>query len=124
MTLRLRLRLPAESFAPEISLDDFLRARIVVARVVAAEPVAGADKLLRLILDIGEARQRTVFAGIKAHYRCEDLVGRDILYLANLAPRKMRFGVSEGMALAAVGADGVLRLVSPDGEIAPGARLR
>ena len=114
----------AESFAPEISLDDFLRARIVVARVVAADPVAGADKLLRLILDIGEARQRTVFAGIKAHYRCEDLVGRDILYLANLAPRKMRFGVSEGMALAAVGADGVLRLVSPDGEIAPGARLR
>ena len=114
----------AESFAPEVSLDDFLRARIVVARVVAADPVAGADKLLRLILDIGEARQRTVFAGIKAHYRCEDLVGRDILYLANLAPRKMRFGVSEGMALAAVGADGVLRLVSPDGEIAPGARLR
>ena len=114
----------AESFAPEISIDDFLRARIVVARVVAADPVAGADKLLRLILDIGEARQRTVFAGIKAHYRCEDLVGRDILYLANLAPRKMRFGVSEGMALAAVGADGVLRLVSPDGEIAPGARLR
>ena len=92
--------------------------------MVAADPVAGADKLLRLILDIGEARQRTVFAGIKAHYRCEDLVGRDILYLANLAPRKMRFGVSEGMALAAVGADGVLRLVSPDGEIAPGARLR
>ena len=58
----------AESFAPEISLDDFLRARIVVARVVAADPVAGADKLLRLILDIGEARRRTVFAGIKAHY--------------------------------------------------------
>ena len=95
----------AESKKPEadgtIDIADFAKLDLRAARVEAAEEVEGADRLLRLTLDIGDGRPRNVFAGIRAHYSAADLIGRNVIFLANLKPRKMRFGVSEGMALAA-----------------------
>jgi methionyl-tRNA synthetase len=96
-----------------------------IARIVDAAEVAGADKLLQLTLDVGEGRQRTVFAGIKSAYRPEDLVGRLTAVVANLAPRKMKFGLSEGMVLAASGEEGPgIFLVSPDTGAKPGMRVK
>ena len=86
-----------------ISIDDFAKVDLRIARIVNAEHVDGADKLLKLTLDVGEGRHRTVFAGIKSAYEPEDLVGRLTPMVANLAPRKMKFGLSEGMVLAASG---------------------
>jgi methionyl-tRNA synthetase len=91
---------------------------------VAAEAVEGADKLLRLSLDIGEERPRNVFAGIRKAYDPAKLVGRSVVMVANLAPRKMRFGLSEGMVLAAGNADGALFVTSPDEGAEPGASVR
>src|SRR5450631_1283050 len=91
----------APGSAASITIEDFARVDLRIARIVAAEAVAGSDKLLRLTLDIGEERTRNVFSGIKAAYRPEDLVGRLTVMVANLAPRKMKFGISEGMVLAA-----------------------
>jgi methionyl-tRNA synthetase len=110
--------------AAHISIDDFGRVDLRIARIVAAEHVEGADKLLRLTLDIGEARPRTVFAGIKSAYRPEDLVGRLTPMVANLAPRKMKFGVSEGMVLAASGDGPGIFLLSPDSGAQPGMRVK
>ena len=93
---------PAET-AASISIDEFAKVDLRIARIVQAEQVDGADKLLKLTLDVGEGRLRTVFAGIKSAYRPEDLVGRLTPMVANLAPRKMKFGLSEGMVLAASG---------------------
>jgi methionyl-tRNA synthetase len=90
---------PVEDLAPAISMEDFARVDLRVATVLQAEAVDGADKLLRLRVDIGR-EQRTIFAGIQS-YRPEDLVGKQVIVVANLQPRKMRFGVSEGMLLAA-----------------------
>jgi methionyl-tRNA synthetase len=84
----------------EIEFDDFAKVDMRVALILNAESVEGADKLLRLTLDIG-SEQRNVFAGVKAAYKPEDLIGKLTVMVANLAPRKMRFGVSEGMVLAA-----------------------
>ncbi|HIG41146.1 MAG: methionine--tRNA ligase [bacterium] len=89
-----------ESLSAEIEFDDFARVDLRVALILNAESVAGADKLLKLTLDIG-GRQRSVFAGIKAAYTPEQLIGKHTVMVANLKPRKMRFGVSEGMVLAA-----------------------
>ena len=86
-----------------ISIDDFAKVDLRIARIVNAEHVDGADKLLKLTLDIGDGRQRTVFAGIKSAYDPAQLVGRLTPMVANLAPRKMKFGLSEGMVLAASG---------------------
>ena len=101
-----------------VDISDFAKLDIRVARVAAAEEVEGADRLLRLTLDIGDGRARNVFAGIRGHYRAADLAGRNVIFLANLKPRKMRFGVSEGMALAANTRDGdsagVILLDAPD----------
>ena len=83
-----------------ITFDDFMKVDLRIARIEKAEPVPGADKLLALSLDVGDSR-RQVFAGIKAAYEPDSLVGRHVIVVANLAPRKMRFGVSEGMVLAA-----------------------
>jgi methionyl-tRNA synthetase len=99
--------------AAEITVDDFARVDLRVARVVAADHVEGADKLLRLTLDLG-TEQRTVFAGIKSGYAPEQLVGRHVVVIANLKPRKMRFGVSQGMVLAASGDGPGVFLVGPD----------
>ncbi len=107
---------------PEIGIDEFRKIDLRVARVLAAEPVEGADKLIRLSLDLGDGR-RQVLAGIRTAYRPEDLVDRLVVVVANLAPRKMRFGVSEGMILAAGPGGEDIFLVSPDAGAAPGMRV-
>jgi methionyl-tRNA synthetase len=105
-----------------ISIDDFGRIDLRVARIVDAELVADADKLLKLTLDIG-IEQRTVFAGIRSVYTPKELVGRLTVMVANLAPRKMRFGESQGMVLAA-GDGSSIYLLSPDSGAAPGMRIK
>ena len=107
---------------PEIGIDDFTRVDLRVARIVGAELVEGADKLLRLRLDIGNGT-RTVFAGIRSAYSPEDLQGRLTVMVANLKPRKMRFGVSEGMVLAAGPGGKDLFLLEPDDGAQPGQRV-
>jgi len=107
-----------------ISIDDFLRVDLRAAKVLNAELVAGADKLLKLTLDLGELGTRSVFAGIRAAYEPESLVGRLIVVVANLEPRKMRFGVSEGMMLAAGPGGKEIFVLSPDSGAAPGMRIK
>ncbi|GGY06628.1 methionine--tRNA ligase [Massilia dura] len=94
-----------EPLAPEIKIDDFVKIDLRIARIVNCEHVEGSDKLLRLTLDAGEGRHRNVFSGIKSMYQPADLVGKLTVLVANLAPRKMKFGISEGMVLAASAAD-------------------
>ena len=108
--------------ADTIGIDDFAKVELRVAEVINAEAVDGADKLLRLTVDIG-GEQRTLFAGIKSAYAPEELVGRRIVVVANLAPRKMRFGVSEAMLLAAGDGDEVF-LLHPDQGARAGMRVR
>jgi methionyl-tRNA synthetase len=106
-----------------ISIDDFMKVDLRIARIEKAEPVEGADKLLALTLDVGDSR-RQVFAGIKAAYEPEVLVGRHVVVVANLAPRKMRFGVSEGMVLASGPGGADIFLLSPDEGATPGMRVK
>ena len=106
---------------PEIVIDDFTRVDLRVARIIKAQAVPEADKLLQLTLDLG-GEQRNVFAGIKSAYEPEQLSGRLTVMVANLKPRKMRFGVSEGMVLAAEGESGLF-LLSPDSGAEPGDRV-
>ena len=106
-----------------ISIDDFMKVQLKVARIVEAAPVEGADKLLQLTLDVGD-HQRQVFSGIKAAYQAEDLVGRLTVVVANLAPRKMRFGVSQGMVLAAGPGGSDIFLLSPDSGAEPGMDVK
>jgi methionyl-tRNA synthetase len=111
--------------APDyISIDDFSKLELRVVRIVNAEAVEGADKLLRLTLDAGEATPRNVFAGIKSAYAPEQLIGRLTVMVANLAPRKMKFGLSEGMVLAASGDTPGLFILSPDSGAQPGMRIK
>ena len=109
--------------AGTLSAEDFARIDLRVARVVAADYVEGADKLLKLTLDLNEGRTRTVFAGIRHAYAPADLVGRLVVCVANLKPRKMRFGVSEGMVLAASDRDGLVVLEPGEGA-RPGMTIR
>ncbi|SDH74468.1 methionine--tRNA ligase [Nitrosomonas sp. Nm132] len=111
--------------AETISIDDFGKIDLRIARIVDAEHVAGAEKLLKLTLDIG-TEQRTVFAGIKSAYDPEQLKGRLTVMVANLAPRKMKFGLSEGMVLAASDGSGGggLYILSPDDGAQPGMRVK
>ena len=111
----------SEPLAPQIDYDDFIKVDLRVAKIVSAEAVEGADKLLRLTLDLGDST-RQVFSGIKSAYKPQDLEGRLTLMVANLAPRKMRFGVSEGMVLAAGSKDGIY-LLEPDSGAQPGQRV-
>ncbi|MCP4927754.1 MAG: methionine--tRNA ligase [Gammaproteobacteria bacterium] len=104
-----------------ISIDDFLKIDLRVATVISAAAVEGADKLLQVILDDGSG-QRTVLAGIKSAYSADELTGRQVIVVANLKPRKMRFGISEGMILAA--GDDEIFLISPDNGAEPGMRVR
>jgi methionyl-tRNA synthetase len=92
--------IPVDEIEPPISLDTFAQVDLRVATVLQAETVAGADKLLRLRVDIGR-EERTIFAGVRQSYAPEELIGKQVIVVANLQPRKMRFGVSEGMLLAA-----------------------
>jgi methionyl-tRNA synthetase len=105
-----------------LSVDEFRKVDLRVVRIVDAETVAGADKLLKLTLDLG-SEQRTVFAGIKGAYDPTALKGRLTVMVANLAPRKMKFGVSEGMVLAASGEGPGLYLLAPDSGAAPGMKI-
>jgi methionyl-tRNA synthetase len=107
-----------------ISIDDFLRVDLRVARVLSAELIPGADKLLKLRLDVGELGEREIFAGVRAAYEPASLVGRLIVVVANLEPRKMRFGVSEGMMLAAGPGGKDVFVLSPDAGAAPGMRVK
>ena len=107
-----------------IGVDDFAKVDLRIARIVSAEHVEGADKLLRLKLDVGVLGERQVFAGIKAAYAPETLVGRLTVMVANLAPRKMKFGLSEGMVLAASDERGGPFLLAPDDGAAPGMRVK
>ncbi|MDA3925269.1 MAG: methionine--tRNA ligase [Kiritimatiellae bacterium] len=122
---------PAEAVAPEIEpvketidFETFSKMDLRVATVISAEAVEKADKLLRVMLDIGDGKPRQVFAGIKKYYDPEKLVGRQVVMVANLAPRKMRFGLSEGMIVAAGNPDGDLFVVSPDTGAIPGAGVK
>jgi len=116
-----------EPIAAEIKIDDFAKVDLRIAKIVNAEKVEGSDKLLRLTLDVGEGRHRNVFSGIAAHIDPATLVGKLTVVVANLAPRKMKFGLSEGMVLAASHADdkvdGGLYLLEPGPGAQPGMRL-
>jgi methionyl-tRNA synthetase len=117
-----------EELAAEVKIDDFTKVDLRIAKIINAEHVEGSDKLLCLTLDVGEGRHRNVFSGIKSAYKPEDLVGKFTVMIANLAPRKMKFGVSEGMVLAASHADekanpGVF-LLEPHAGVTPGMRVR
>lgn len=107
-----------------ISIDDFNKIDLRIAQVLEAEAVEGADKLLRLKVDIG-GETRQIFAGIKTSYQPEQLIGKQVIIVANLAPRKMRFGLSEGMVIVASGSDdGRLYLVSPENGASPGMKVK
>ena len=108
---------------PEITIDDFARIDLRIAKILKAENVDGADKLLKLTLDLGGAT-RTVFAGIKSAYDPAKIEGRLTVMVANLAPRKMKFGVSEGMVLAASGEGPGIFLLSPDSGAQPGMKVK
>ena len=117
-----------EAIAAQINADEFSKVDLRIARIVKAEAVPGSTKLLRLTLDVGEAQTRNVFSGIAAHYTPEQLTGKLTVMVANLAPRKMKFGVSEGMVLAAshasaAAAPGVYVLEPWPGAL-PGMRVR
>ena len=112
----------ADERSPPISIEEFKKIDLRVARIAAAEHVTGADKLLRLTLELG-TETRTVFAGIKSAYDPATLVGRLTVMVANLAPRKMKFGLSEGMVLAASGPAGGPFLLAPDAGAEPGMRI-
>jgi len=114
---------PKLDLAPEIAIDDFMKLDLRVARIAEAGFVEGADKLLRLVLDLG-SETRQVFAGIRGAYEPSELEGRLTVMVANLKPRKMRFGMSEGMVLAAGGDDGGPYLLAPDSDAQPGMRVK
>ena len=117
-----------EPIADSITIDDFVKVDLRVARIVNCEHVEGSTKLLRLTLDVGEGRHRNVFSGIKSAYEPAQLIGRLTALVANLAPRKMKFGVSEGMVLAASHADDKtdagIYLLDPASGAHPGMRIR
>ena len=116
-----------EPIADEIGIDDFAKVDLRIAKIVNAEHVEGAAKLLRLTLDVGEGKTRNVFSGIKSVYKPEDLIGKYTVMIANLAPRKMKFGISEGMVLAASAADEKanpgIYLLEPHSGAQPGMRI-
>ncbi len=112
-----------EPIAPEIAFDDFAKVDLRVAKVLSAESVEGSDKLLRLQLDLGEGKPRQIFSGIKKSIAPETLVGKSVVVVANLAPRKMRFGISEGMVVCAQNADGSLKMIFADEGAQPGGRI-
>ncbi len=105
-----------------IQYDDFAKLDLRVARVIAAEEIEGADKLLKLTLDVGDLGERIVASGIKQWYKPEDLVGKTVVYLANLAPRMLRGVESQGMIIAAGGDEAILLI--PETECKPGIVVR
>ena len=108
----------------EISIDDFAKVKLVTAKILSAEKVEKADKLLKLSVDAGEAEPRTVVSGIAKYFTPEELVGKKIVLVANLKPAKLRGIMSQGMILCGEDSDGTLRLITPDGDITPGSEVR
>jgi len=115
--------LAAEPLAAECSIDDFTKVDLRVARVINAEHIPEANKLLKLTVSLGGDTTRTIFAGIKAAYAPEQLIGRLVVIVANLAPRKMKFGVSEGMVVAAGAGGKEVYVLAPDSGAKPGHRV-
>ncbi|HVJ20572.1 MAG TPA: methionine--tRNA ligase subunit beta, partial [Polyangiaceae bacterium] len=115
--------LAAEPLAAECTIDDFGKVDLRVARVLAAEELPEAKKLLKLTVSLGGGSTRTIFAGIKSAYQASTLVGRLVVIVANLAPRKMKFGTSEGMVIAAGPGDKDIFVLSPDSGAKPGQRI-
>jgi methionyl-tRNA synthetase len=116
---------PAASSSGSISIDDFARLDLRIGTVLECGFIDGSDKLLRFLLDAGDLGQRQIFSGIRAAYaEPEKLIGRKVVFIANLAPRKMRFGVSEGMILSAGGDDGKLFLLDVDAGAQPGMPVK
>jgi methionyl-tRNA synthetase len=113
---------PAEPIAPECTIDDFAKTDLRIAKVIKAEPVEGADKLLRLQLDVA-GLQKTCMAAIAQAYKPEDLTGKIVVYLANLKPRQMKFGLSEGMILAAGTGGKDIFMLTADPGAKPGQRV-
>ena len=112
-----------ERIAPTINIEDFAKVDLRIAKIVNAEHIPEAAKLLKLTLDLGN-EQRTVFAGIKSAYKPEDLIGKLTVMVANLAPRQMKFGVSEGMVLAAGAGGTEIFLLSPDSGAMAGMKVK
>jgi len=115
--------LTAEPLAPVIAFDDFAKVDLRVARVISAEEVPKAKKIIKLTVSLGGEDRRTVFAGIKAAYKPESLVGRLVVIVANLAPRQMSFGLSEGMVIAAGPGEAEIFVLAPDAGAKPGQRI-
>jgi len=114
----------AEPIKPMIEFADFDKIDLRVAKILKAEHVKGADKLLQLTLDIGQNETKNVFAGIKSAFEPSELEGKMTVMVANLAPRKMRFGVSEGMVLAAGPGGSELFLLTPDEGAKQGMKIK
>ena len=112
-----------DPISAEINFDDFAKIDLRVVKIIDAQHVKGADKLLQLTLDLG-GLQKNVFAGIKSAYQPEDLIGKNTVMVANLAPRKMRFGLSEGMVLAAGPGGEDIYILEPNNGAQPGMRVK
>lgn len=106
-----------------LTIDDFSKVELRVATILSAEPHPNADRLLILRVDLGE-EQRQIVAGIRAHYSLEDLLGKQIVIVANLEPAKLRGVESQGMLLAASDSEGRLAIVSPQRPVSPGAKVK
>jgi methionyl-tRNA synthetase len=115
----------AEPIKPECTIEDFAKIDLRIAQVVKAEPVAGADKLLRLQLDVGPGApgQKSVMAAVAQAYKPEDLTGKIVIYFANLKPRQMRFGLSEGMILASGAGGKDIFMLTADAGARPGQKV-
>ena len=105
------------------SFDDFMKIKLVAAKVIACEKVEKSDKLLKETLDIGNGQTKTVCSGIARYYTPEEMVGKTVVLVNNFAPRKMAGQVSEGMLLCAEDPDGRVRLLTVDGDVAPGSEI-
>jgi methionyl-tRNA synthetase len=108
---------------PDATFEDFQKLEIKIAKVLTAAPVSGADKLYQLELEVDGGAKRTVVSGIRPWYTVEQLVGRQVVYLANLAPKKIRGVVSQGMVLAGHGEDGSAVLLKPEKDVFPGSKV-
>ena len=114
----------AEEAKAEIAtFDDFMKIRLIAAKVIACEKVAKSDKLLKETLDVGGGVTKTVCSGIAKYYTPEEMVGKTVVMVNNFAPRKMAGQVSEGMLLCAEDPDGRVRLLTVDGDVAPGSEI-
>ena len=107
----------------EITIDDFFKVDLRIAKIVEVSEIEEADKLVQLKLDLGELGEKTVFAGIKKYYEPENLLNKMVVCVNNLKPREMRFGTSEGMILAASSEDSGVYLVGPDTDALPGMKV-